>query len=65
MNAAPTKLAVLGQGYVGLPLAMRAVEVGHDVVGYDVEPARIKRLAAESSRWDEMVAAISRVMKEA
>ena len=27
------RLVVVGQGYVGLPLAMRAVEVGHDVVG--------------------------------
>ena len=28
----------MGQGYVGLPLAMRAVEAGYDVVGYDVDP---------------------------
>ena len=31
----PTKLVVVGQGYVGLPLAMRAVEVGFTVVGFD------------------------------
>ena len=31
------RLAVLGLGYVGLPLAMRAVEVGYDVVGFDVD----------------------------
>jgi UDP-N-acetyl-D-glucosamine dehydrogenase len=28
-------VVVVGQGYVGLPLAMRAVEVGHRVVGLD------------------------------
>lgn len=42
-------LAVLGQGYVGLPLAVRAAEVGWKVVGYDVDPERIKRLAAGES----------------
>lgn len=35
-----------GQGYVGLPLCVRAAEVGHRVVGYDVDPDRIKRLTA-------------------
>jgi UDP-N-acetyl-D-glucosamine dehydrogenase len=43
------KLVVVGQGYVGLPLAMRAVEVGYDVVGYEVEEARVLRLAAGES----------------
>ena len=33
-SSAPRLLAVLGQGYVGLPLAMRAVDVGYGVVGY-------------------------------
>lgn len=44
-----TKLVVVGQGYVGLPLAMRAVEVGFDVVGFDVDSGRAKRLAAGDS----------------
>src|SRR5256885_16138723 len=48
------KVAVLGQGYVGLPLAMRAVEAGHDVVGFDVEPTRIKRLAAGESYVEDV-----------
>ena len=37
---------VVGRGYVGLALAVRAVEVGYDVVGYDVDDDRIKALAA-------------------
>jgi UDP-N-acetyl-D-mannosaminuronate dehydrogenase len=28
----PRRVAILGQGYVGLPVAMRSVEVGYDVV---------------------------------
>ena len=30
-------VAILGQGYVGLPVAVRAVEVGFDVVGFDID----------------------------
>ncbi len=39
------RVVVVGQGYVGLPLAMRAVEVGHQVTGLDVDEGRVKRLA--------------------
>src|SRR5688572_20068302 len=38
------RLVVVGQGYVGLPLAMRAVEAGYVVVGFDVDAHRVKRL---------------------
>ena len=31
------RVLVVGQGYVGLPLAMRAWEVGYTVVGLDVD----------------------------
>jgi UDP-N-acetyl-D-glucosamine dehydrogenase len=47
------KLAVIGQGYVGLPLAMRAVGVGYDVVGFDIDDDRVKRLAAGESYVDD------------
>jgi UDP-N-acetyl-D-glucosamine dehydrogenase len=43
------RVVILGQGYVGLPVAMRAVEVGHDVVGFDVDEARVKALAEGQS----------------
>jgi UDP-N-acetyl-D-glucosamine dehydrogenase len=46
---AATRLLVVGQGYVGVSLAVRAVEVGFDVVGYDVDAERIKWLAAGRS----------------
>jgi UDP-N-acetyl-D-glucosamine dehydrogenase len=43
------KIVVIGQGYVGLPLAMRASEVGFAVVGYDVSPSRVAALRAGRS----------------
>ena len=47
-------LAVIGQGYVGLPLAMRAVEVGWSVVGVEVDANRVTRLAAGDSYVDDV-----------
>jgi UDP-N-acetyl-D-glucosamine dehydrogenase len=38
------KLAVLGQGYVGLPLAISAAENGYQVLGYDTSDALIAKL---------------------
>lgn len=37
-------VVVIGQGYVGLPLAMRAVEVGYTVIGLDLNKTRIDAL---------------------
>ena len=34
-------VVVVGLGYVGLPLAMRASAVGHQVAGYDLDEARV------------------------
>jgi UDP-N-acetyl-D-glucosamine dehydrogenase len=48
------KLVVVGQGYVGLPLALRAVEVGYDVVGFDLDVDRIKRLADGDSYIEDI-----------
>lgn len=39
------KAVIVGQGYVGLPVAMRAVEVGYDVVGLDIDERRIVALS--------------------
>ncbi|MCU1602196.1 MAG: UDP-glucose/GDP-mannose dehydrogenase [Frankiales bacterium] len=43
------KVVVVGLGYVGLPLAVRAVEAGYAVVGLDVATSRIDELAAGRS----------------
>jgi UDP-N-acetyl-D-glucosamine dehydrogenase len=38
------KVAVIGQGYVGLPLAKAASSAGHEVIGFDNDPNVINRL---------------------
>jgi UDP-N-acetyl-D-glucosamine dehydrogenase len=38
------RVVIVGQGYVGLPVAMRASEVGFAVVGYEVDGARVAAL---------------------
>ena len=43
------KVVVVGQGYVGLPVAMRAVQVGFPVVGFEASAARANSLAAGTS----------------
>jgi nucleotide sugar dehydrogenase len=43
------KVLIVGQGYVGLPVAMRAVEVGFDVVGLEASRERAEALASGSS----------------
>ncbi|HUD39798.1 MAG TPA: nucleotide sugar dehydrogenase [Streptosporangiaceae bacterium] len=43
-----TNVLVVGLGYVGLPLAIRAAEVGHRVVGYDTDVNRVKQLETAS-----------------
>jgi nucleotide sugar dehydrogenase len=43
------RVLIVGQGYVGLPVAMRAVEVGFPVVGLEASPDRAAALAAGSS----------------
>lgn len=39
-----SKVVVVGQGYVGLPVAMRAVEVGFEVLGLDIDKNRVQEL---------------------
>ena len=55
-QAAPLRVVVAGQGYVGLPLAMRSVQVGYDVVGLEVSTDRVKRLAAGESFVEDVPA---------
>jgi UDP-N-acetyl-D-mannosaminuronic acid dehydrogenase/UDP-N-acetyl-D-glucosamine dehydrogenase len=48
------RVVILGQGYVGLPVSMRAVEVGYDVVGYDVAKDRVERLRSGKTFIDDI-----------
>jgi UDP-N-acetyl-D-glucosamine dehydrogenase len=50
----PQQLAVIGQGYVGLPLSMLAVEAGYDVIGVDVDAGRVAQLRHGHSYVDDI-----------
>jgi UDP-N-acetyl-D-glucosamine dehydrogenase len=39
-------IGIVGQGYVGLPLALRFCEVGHRVTGFDTDSAKVEKLNA-------------------
>jgi UDP-N-acetyl-D-glucosamine dehydrogenase len=43
------KVAVVGQGYVGLPVAIAAAEAGHDVVGIDIDLEKVAWLNSGKS----------------
>lgn len=64
LEARTARVVVVGQGYVGLPVAMRAGEVGFPVLGYEVDPSRLAALAEGHSYVgdvpDERVAAARR-----
>ncbi len=48
------RVVVVGQGYVGLPVALRAVEVGWSVVGYDTSEARVNALQSARSYVEDV-----------
>ncbi len=50
----PRKVVVVGAGYVGLPLAMTAVEAGYDVVAIDKDRSRVERLRRGDSYIDDI-----------
>src|SRR5277367_2340019 len=48
-KGAQLKVAIIGCGYVGLPLALRFAEAGHRVTGFDTDPAKVSLLNAGKS----------------
>lgn len=55
MNAQHAQvLAIVGQGYVGLPLAMAAVDAGWTVIGVDNFPAKVDQINAGSSPVEDI-----------
>jgi len=43
------RVSIVGQGYVGLPLAIAAVQAGHDVAGIDLDTQLTEKLASGKS----------------
>lgn len=59
------KVVVMGQGYVGLPLAVSIGQAGFQVIGYDVDPAKIDNLNQGLSHiTDVSDADLQQVIKE-
>lgn len=48
------KLVVVGQGYVGLPMALRAAQKGFEVIGLDTNSSVVEALNAGSSHIDDV-----------
>ncbi|HEX2590282.1 MAG TPA: nucleotide sugar dehydrogenase [Rhizomicrobium sp.] len=44
LKSGKAKVGIVGMGYVGLPLALAANRAGLDVIGFDIDPAKIVRL---------------------
>lgn len=47
-------VVVVGQGYVGLPVAVRAAEVGYRVIGFELNEARVEALKAGISHVEDI-----------
>lgn len=48
------RVVVAGMGYVGLPLAIRAADVGLDVIGFDVDDGRVSSLGSGRSYVEDV-----------
>lgn len=48
------RVVVVGQGYVGLPVAIRSVAAGYDVIGFDLDVGKIEGLQAGTTHIDDV-----------
>jgi len=53
-GAVTADLAVIGLGYVGLPLAQEAVRAGMKVIGFDIHPGVVDGLNSGTSHVDDL-----------
>ena len=53
----PIQVGIIGCGYVGLPLALRFAEQGHQVTGFDTDPEKVAGLNAGESYIQHIPAA--------
>jgi UDP-N-acetyl-D-glucosamine dehydrogenase len=54
MNSGANRVVVIGQGYVGLPLAIAANSAGFDVTGIDSQELRVKTIASGKSPVEDV-----------
>ena len=50
----PLRVLIIGQGYVGLPLALRAVEVGDIATAYDIDAGKVEQLRGGRSHVSDV-----------
>ena len=50
----PERVAIIGLGYVGLPIALATVDAGHSVVGVEVDPSRFASLQRGESYVEDI-----------
>jgi UDP-N-acetyl-D-glucosamine dehydrogenase len=48
-DGAVRRVAIVGLGYIGLPIALRSVEAGYTVIAVDADPHRIAILVEGQS----------------
>jgi UDP-N-acetyl-D-glucosamine dehydrogenase len=53
-KGAQLRVAIIGCGYVGLPLALRFAEAGHKVTGFDTDPKKVQMLNSGKSYIDHI-----------
>ena len=53
-EAIGTKVVVIGQGYVGLPVAIEAARAGFSVVGYDIDTTKTNGLRQGQSHIEDI-----------
>ena len=49
INSKSAKVGIIGLGYVGLPLLLRYAQVGCNVIGFDIDQAKIDNIHAKKS----------------
>ena len=54
METTDERVVVIGQGYVGLPVAVRAAEAGYDVIGFEVDHRKVTGLNEGSSHVEDI-----------
>ena len=54
MNFNHKNIAVIGLGYVGLPLAIEFVQAGYSVVGIDIDENKIKLINSGKNYIDDI-----------
>jgi UDP-N-acetyl-D-glucosamine dehydrogenase len=54
MNSAPEITAVVGLGYVGIPLVLEFVRAGFQVIGFDIDADKVATLSQGKSHIDDI-----------